>query len=100
MKRSVLMVSLMFGLVFAVGGCATKGDLNDVHAREMAISQKADQASTDAQAARTAADAAMLKANQAVERAEVAERRAEERERIAEEKASQAELVLQKSMKK
>ncbi len=107
MKKSVLIVSVMFGLAFAVGGCATKGDLRDVHAREMAISEKADQAAQDAQAAKTAADQAMLKANQAVERAEVAERKAQEREqiaeekeRIAEEKAREADVAFQKSMRK
>lgn len=100
MKKSLLMISLMFALAFAVGGCATKGDLKEVQAREMAISAKADQAAQDAQAAKAAADEALLKANEAAARAEAAERRAEERERIAEEKARQAEAVFQNSMKK
>ncbi len=107
MKKSLLMISLMFALAFAVGGCATKGDLKEVQAREMAISTKADQAAQDAQAAKAAADEALLKANEAAARAEAAERRAEERERIAaekeriaEEKARQAEAVFLNSMKK
>jgi murein lipoprotein len=107
MKKSLLMISVMLALAFVVGGCATKGDLQEVQAREMAISEKADQAAQDAQAAKAAADEALLKANQAAERAEIAERRAAERERIAaekeriaDEKAKQAEAIFQNSMKK
>jgi murein lipoprotein len=107
MKKSLLMVSVMLALAFTIGGCATKGDLKEVQAREMAIGAKADQASQDAEAAKAAADEALLKANEAVASAEAAERKAEERERIAaereriaEEKARQAEAIFQKSMKK
>jgi murein lipoprotein len=100
MKKSLLMVLGMFVLAFVFGGCATKGDLNDVQAREMAISQKADQAAQDAQAAKAAADEALLKANEAAARAEAAEKRAQERERMAEEKVKQAEAAFQNSMKK
>jgi murein lipoprotein len=107
MKKSLLMISMMLALAFAVGGCATKGDLKEAQAREMAIGAKADQAAQDAQAAKAAADEALLKANDAAARAEAAERRAEERERaaaekerIADEKARQAEEIFKNSMKK
>jgi len=107
MKKGLMMVSVMLVLAFVVGGCATKNDLKEVQAREMAISTKADQAAQDAQAAKAAADEALMKANDATARAEAAEKRAEERERIAaekeriaEEKAKQAEAIFQKSMKK
>jgi murein lipoprotein len=107
MKKSLLLISAMLALTFAVGGCATKGNLKEMQAREMAISTKADQAALDAQAAKAAADEALLKANEAAARAEAAEQRAEERERaaaekerIAEEKARQAESIFQNSMKK
>ncbi len=107
MKKRLLMVSALLFLAFTVGGCATKSDLKQVQAREMAISTKADQAAQDAQAAKAAADEALMKANEAAERAEAAEKRAEERERvaaererIADEKAKQAEAIFQKSMKK
>jgi murein lipoprotein len=107
MKKSLLTVSVMLALAFAVGGCATKGDLQEVQAREMAISEKADQAALDAQAAKAAADEALMRANEAAERAEAAERRAEERERIAaekeriaDEKARHAEAIFKNSMRK
>ena len=100
MKKSLLMVSAMLALVFAFAGCATKGDLNEMQAREMAISEKADQAAQDAQAAKAAADEALMKANEAAARAEAAEKRAEERERIAAEKAEKAEAIFRNSMKK
>jgi murein lipoprotein len=100
MKKSLLMISVMLALAFTVGGCATRGDLQEVQAREMAISEKADQAAKDAQAAKAAADEALLRANEAAARAEAAEKRAEERERIAEEKAKQAEAIFRNSMKK
>jgi murein lipoprotein len=100
MKKSLTMVFMMVVLAFVVGGCATKGDLKEAQAREMAISAKADQASQDAQAAKAAADEALMKANEASARAEAAEKRAEERERIADEKARQAEAAFQNSMKK
>jgi murein lipoprotein len=107
MKKSLLMVSTLLALAFVFGGCATKGDLKEAQARDMAISAKADQAAQDAQAAKAAADEALMKANDATARAEAAEQKAEERERIAaekermaDEKAKQAEAVFQKSMKK
>jgi uncharacterized protein (DUF3084 family) len=107
MKKSLLVISMMLALAIALGGCATKGDLEQVQTREKAIGAKADQAAQDAQAAKAAADEAMQKANEAAARAEEAVKRAEERERIAaekeriaEEKAKQAEAVFQKSMKK
>ena len=107
MKKGLWMISLTLVLAFAIGGCATKSDLKEVQAREMAISTKADQAAQDAQAAKAAADEALMKANEATARAEAAEKRAEERERIAaekeriaDEKAKQAEAIFKKSMKK
>ena len=100
MKKSVTLVLMLVVFAFIVGGCATKGDLKEAQAREMAISAKADQASQDAQAAKAAADEALLKANEATARAEAAEKKAEERERIADQKAKQAEAAFQKSMKK
>jgi len=107
MKKSLLLISMMLALAIAAGGCATKGDLEQVQAREKIIGAKADQAAQDAQAAKAAAEAATLKANEAMARAEEAEKRDEERERIADEKAriadekaKQAEAAFQKSMKK
>ncbi|MGB5620251.1 MAG: Lpp/OprI family alanine-zipper lipoprotein [Desulfobacterales bacterium] len=100
MKKSLLVISMMLALAISVGGCATKGDLEKVQAREKMIGAKADQAAQDAQAAKVAAEAATLKANEAAARAEEAVRRAEERERIADEKAKQADIVFQESMKK
>ena len=99
-KKGLLMISVMLALAFTVGGCATKSDLKEVEAREMAISAKADQAAQDAQAAKAAADEALMKANEAAARAEAAEERALERERIAEEKAKQADAVFNNSMRK
>jgi murein lipoprotein len=106
-KKRILVISIMLALAIAVGGCATKGDLEEVQAREKAIGAKADQAAQDAEAARVAADEAVRKAEEAVARAEEAERRAEERERIAaekerlaDEKAKKAEEAFEKSMKK
>jgi murein lipoprotein len=89
MKKSLLMISIMLALAIAVGGCATKGDLEDVQAREKAIGAKADQA-----------EEAERRAEEAERRAEERERIAAEKERIAEEKAKQAEAAFQKSMKK
>ena len=76
MKKSFLVISMMLALAIAVGGCATKGDLEEAQAREKAIAAKADQAAQDAQAAKATADEAMLKADEAVTRAEEAEKRA------------------------
>ncbi|KJS33131.1 MAG: hypothetical protein VR64_04015 [Desulfatitalea sp. BRH_c12] len=100
MKKGLSMTLVMFALLFAVGGCATKSDLKETQARQMVISTQADQASQDAQVAKSAADEALLKANEAIARAEAAEMRADERERIAEEKARQAEAIFMNSMKK
>jgi murein lipoprotein len=107
MKKSLLVISMMLALAISIGGCATKGDIEQVQTREMEISAKADQAAQDAQEAKASADAAVMKANEAAARAEEAIKRAEERERIAaekeriaEEKAKQAEAAFQKSMKK
>lgn len=100
MKKSLLVISMMMALAIGVGGCATKGDLEQVQAQEKMIGAKADQAAQDAQAAKAAADAATLKANEAAARAEEAVRKAEERERIADEKARQADIIFKKSMTK
>jgi murein lipoprotein len=100
MKKNLLVIFMMLALSFAVGGCATTGDLEQVQAQEKMIGIKADQAAQDAQAAKAAADAAVLKANEAAARAEEAVKRAEERERIADEKAKQADILFKKSMKK
>lgn len=106
-KTSLLIVSAMLALTLALGGCATKSDLEEMRAREMAIGAKADQAIMEAQAAKTAADEALMKANEATVKAEEAERRALEREqmaaekeRILDEKIQQAEEVFKKSMVK
>jgi murein lipoprotein len=107
MKKFLLITTVMLVLAFTIGGCATRSDLQDMQAREMAIGAKADQAAQDAEAAKAAADEALMKANEATMRAEAAEKRAEERERIAaekeraaEEKMKQADTIFQKSMKK
>ena len=100
MKKSLLVISMVIALAIAAGGCATRGDLEQVQAQEKMIGVKADQAARDAQAAKAAAEEATLKANEAAARAEEAVRRAEERERIANEKAKQADTIFQKSMKK
>ncbi|MGD8900073.1 MAG: Lpp/OprI family alanine-zipper lipoprotein, partial [Desulfobacterales bacterium] len=70
MKKSLLVLSIILALAIALGGCATKGDLEVVQAREKAIGAKADQAAQDAEAARVAADEAVRKAEEAVARAE------------------------------
>ena len=100
MQKCLLVISMMIALAIGVGGCATKGDLEQVQAQEKMIGAKADQAALDAQAAKKAAEAATFKANEAAARAEDAVKRAEERERIADEKAKQADIIFQKSMKK
>jgi murein lipoprotein len=91
MKKSLLVISIVLALAIAIGGCATKGDLEEVQTREKAIGARADQAAQDAEAAKASADEAV---------AEERERIAAEKERIAEEKAKQAEAAFQKSMKK
>ena len=68
-KKSLLMISIMLVFAIAVGGCATKGDLEEVQAREKAIGAKADQAAQDAEAAKAAADEAAKRAEEAVARA-------------------------------
>ena len=93
MKKSLLVISIMLVLAIVAVGCATKGDLEEVQAREMAIAEQADQAVQDAQAAKAAADEAMLKADEAVARAKEAETRAKEAEK-------RYELLYQESMKK
>ena len=40
MKKSLLMISMMIALAIALGGCETKGDLQEVQAQEKAIGQK------------------------------------------------------------
>ena len=58
MKKSLWVISMMLTLAIAVGGCATKGDLEEAQAREKEIAAKADQAAEDAQAAKATADEA------------------------------------------
>jgi len=99
MKKSLLLISMMFVLATMIG-CATSGDLEKVQAQQNLINAKADQALQDAQAAKAAADAAKVKADETSARAENAVKLVEERERIADEKAKKAEAVFQKSMKK
>jgi murein lipoprotein len=91
MKKVFLVITTMLVLAMAVGGCATKGDLEAVEAREKAMAVKADQAAQDAEEARMAADEAITKANEAMDRAEQAEKRANEREALAAEKERMAE---------
>jgi murein lipoprotein len=100
MKKGLSMMLVMSALLFVIGGCATRSDIREAEARQMAISTKADQASQDAQTAKAAADEASMRANEAIARAEAAEMRAVERERIADEKARQAEAIFQNSMRK
>ncbi len=106
-KKMFLVIAMMFTLAIIVGGCATKGDLEQVQTQEKMIGAKADQAAQDAQAAKAAADTATTKANEAAARAEEAVKRAEAREKAADEKAKaadektkQAEATFQKSMRK
>jgi len=100
MKKSLLLVSMMFIPAVALVGCATSGDLERMQAQQKLIDAKVDQALQDAQAAKAAADAAKLKADIATARADEATKQAEERERIADEKAKKADAVFQKSMRK
>ena len=72
MTKCLLVISMMLAFAIAAGGCATKGDLERVQAREKMIGAKADQAAQDAQAAKEAAESAILKANEAAARAEEA----------------------------
>lgn len=107
MKKNLLVVSLMFVLVFAFGGCATKGDLEQIQAQETATSAKADQAAKDALDAKTAADEAIKRAEEAAARAENAVKMAEareqaaaEREKAAADREKEAEAMFQQSMRK
>lgn len=100
MKKTLLVITMIFALAICLGGCATQGDLEKVQAQEMQNRAKADQAAMDAQTAKATADAATIKANEAAIRAEEAVKRAEERERIADEKAAKADATFQRSMKK
>jgi murein lipoprotein len=100
MKKCALTVLASMGLLAVLGGCASKGDLENVQAKNMEIGAKADQAALDAQTAKAAADEALLRVNEAIAKAEAAERRALERERIAEEKIRQADAAFTNSMKK
>jgi len=114
MKKSLLVISMMFVLALTVVGCATKGDLESVQSQQMMTKAKADQAAQDAQAAKASADAATLKAEAAANRAENAVKMADERAKIADEKAKIADekaqmadekakktdAMFQKSMKK
>lgn len=100
MKKSLLLISMMFFPAITLMSCATSGDLEKMQAQQKLIDAKADQALQDAQAAKAAADAAKLKADDATARAEEATKQAEEREKIADEKAKKADAVFQRSMKK
>jgi murein lipoprotein len=100
MKKSLLLVSMMFFPAVTLMSCATTGDLEKMQAQQKLIDAKADQALKDAQAAKSVADAAKLNADIATARADEATKQAEERERIADEKANKADAVFQKSMKK
>ena len=42
MKKNLIVFSLLLVFAIAVGGCATKGDIEAVQAREKAIAAKAD----------------------------------------------------------
>jgi murein lipoprotein len=58
MKKSLLLVSMMFFPAVTLMSCATSGDLERMQAQQKLIDAKADQALKDAQAAKSAADAA------------------------------------------
>jgi len=107
MKKSLLVMSMMFVLAVVLGGCASTGDLEKIQSQQMLTGAKADQAAQDAQAAKAAADAATLKAEAAAIRAENAVKMAEERAliadekaRIADEKTKKADDIFRESMKK
>jgi len=96
MKKSLLLISMMFVLVISFMGCATTGDLEKVQAQQKLSDAKLEQALQDAQAAKAAADAAKLKADDATARADSAEKAAA----AADEKAQQADAAFKKSMRK
>jgi murein lipoprotein len=100
MKKSLLLISMLFVFLTLLNGCATSGDLEKMQAQQKLIDAKAEQALQDAQAAKTAADAAKVKADETSARADNAVKAAEERERIADEKAKRADATFQKSMRK
>lgn len=100
MKKSILLVAMMFFPAMTLMSCATTGDLEKMQAQQKLIDAKADQALQDAQAAKAAADAAKVRADVATARADEATRQAEEREKIADEKAKKADAVFQRSMRK
>ena len=68
MKKSLLMIAMMFALTIALVGCATTGDLEKVQAQGQQTSAKAEQALKEAQEAKAAADEATIKAADAAER--------------------------------
>ncbi|KAA0889105.1 hypothetical protein F6V25_14000 [Oryzomonas japonica] len=100
MKKSILLVAMMFFPAITLMSCATTGDLEKMQAQQKLIDAKADQALRDAQAAKAAADAAKLNADAAAARADAATKEAEAREKIADEKAKKADAVFQRSMRK
>jgi murein lipoprotein len=101
MKKVLLGVSMvLFLAVFALGGCATTSDLEQVQAQGKVTDAKADQAIQEAQAAKAAANDAQAKADAAATRAEEAVKKAEEREKVAAEKEAKADELFKKSMKK
>jgi len=100
MKKALFGISMVLVLAFALGGCATTSDIDQIQAQEKVIDAKADQAIQDAQAAKTAANEAQAKADAAAARAEEAVKKAEAREQIAAEKEQRADELFKKSMKK
>ena len=56
MKKIFLVISMLLALAIVAGGCATKGDIEEVQARDDEIAAKADQAARDAQEAKVEAD--------------------------------------------
>jgi murein lipoprotein len=96
MKKSLLVISTVLTFGVAVMGCATKGDLDRMQAREQQLNLKTDQALKASQEANETAK----RASQAVEAAEERARIAEEKARIAEEKAEKAEATFKGSMRK
>lgn len=96
MKKSLLVISIMFVFVISLVGCATTGDIEKLKAQEVEINAKADQALQESQDAKDAA----MKASEAAANAEDALKKAEERAQKAEERARKAENMFEKSMKK
>jgi murein lipoprotein len=96
MKKSLLVISIVFVFGIAVAGCATKGDLERVQAQEQQINLKADQALKASQEANENA----IKASEAVKMADERARMADERAAKAEERAAKADAIFKGSMKK